>query len=306
MIQGSGEQNGRWNVVLLICRKWTLSHVTLRVLVVASETSDQRQARRDSSGAASHESYADVLRQLRPDIHVASVSCVERQDTPTVQDLRGFDGIFFAGSPIQMHRETAEAEEAVRFMTTVFEAGTPSFGSCAGLQIAVVAAGGKTGPRSPGMEAGFARNITKTDAGLSHPMLRGRLTVWSAPAMHSSVVKTVPPDATVLASNADTPVEAAEIRHRNGVFWGVQYHPELNLAEIGTALQRQVPDLIKEGLARDAAAVDAHAQVLHALHHDPDRRDLAWQLGLDRDVTDDAQRRLELENFLRMLEERRS
>ena len=30
----------------------------------------------------------------------------------------------------------------------------------------------------------------------------------------------------VLARNVDTPVEAAEIRHGNGVFWGVQYHPE--------------------------------------------------------------------------------
>ena len=279
--------------------------MTLRVLVVASETADQRQTRRESSGAASHESYADALRQMRPDLQVATVSCVEGEEPLTVQELRAFDGIFFAGSPIQMHQDTAEAEEAVRFMTSVFEAGTPAFGSCAGLQIAVAAAGGKTGPRGPHMEAGFARNITKTDAGLSHPMLRGRPAVWTAPAMHSSVVKTLPPDATVLASNADTPVEAAEIRHRNGTFWGVQYHPELTLAEIGTALQRQAPDLIEEGLAQNKAAIDDHAQKLQALHDDPDRRDLAWQLGLDSDVTQDAQRRLELENFLRMLEERR-
>ncbi|RJK99935.1 hypothetical protein D3P06_14120 [Paracoccus aestuarii] len=56
------------------------------------------------------------------------------------------------GSPIQMHRDGAEARAAARFMTRVFEAGVPAFGSCAELQIAAVAAGGRTGPRSPGAE----------------------------------------------------------------------------------------------------------------------------------------------------------
>ncbi|MDB6453755.1 type 1 glutamine amidotransferase [Falsirhodobacter sp. 20TX0035] len=280
--------------------------MTLRVLVVASETPDQQKTRRRSSGAASHESYADALRQMRPDLNITGVSCVEGGDPLTVRDLRGFDGIFFAGSPIQMHEESEETRQAARFMTSIFEAGTPSFGSCAGLQIAVAAAGGTTGLRSPGIEAGFARNITATEEGRSHPLLHGRGLVWTAPAMHSSVVKTLPPGTTILASNADTPVEAAEIRHGNGVFWGVQYHPELTLAEIGAALRRQGPDLIEEGLAESDAALDAHATRLQTLHDHPDRRDLAWQLGLNEDVTDAARRRLELENFLRRLEERRT
>lgn len=279
--------------------------VPSRVLVVSSETEDQCNARRRSSGAASHESYAETLRDLRPGLEIATVSCLSDGDGTTVQDLRGFDGIFFAGSPIQMHEDTDETRAAARFMGRVFDAGTPSFGSCAGLQIAVVAAGGATRPRPAGTEAALARNIAMTDAGRSHPMLRGRPPVWTAPAMHSSMVKTLPPGGTLLASNADTPVEAAEIRHGNGVFWGVQYHPELTLAEIAASLRRQSAELVREGLAASEAALEDHARRIEALHRDPGRRDLAWQLGLDEQVTDAARRRIELSNFLDAIAERR-
>lgn len=274
----------------------------LRVLVVASETAEQCEARREYAGAASHESYAETLRQLRPDLKIESVSCVDGAFAPSVEDLEAFDGIFFAGSPIQMHEDTLETRLAAAFMTRVFDSGTPSFGSCAGLQIAAVAAGGTTGSRSIGLEAAFARNITKTDEGRIHPLLYGRPLVWMAPAMHSSVVIHLPLGATVLARNPGTPVEAAEIRHGRGVFWGVQYHPELTLAEIASALRRQAEDLVKEGLALDQAGVEDHAGRLETLARDPNRSDLAWQLGLDQEVTEATSRLRELENFLHAIE----
>ncbi|QBX33943.1 type 1 glutamine amidotransferase [Paracoccus liaowanqingii] len=280
-----------------------LFNVPLRVLIVASETPSQRSTRRRSAGTSSDESYARTLRGLRDDLSVDSLSCVDGGDAE-LPDLSRYDGVFFAGSPIQMHEDTPETRAAARFMAGVFQAGVPSFGSCAGLQIAAVAAGGATGPRTSGTEAAFARNITMTDAGRTHPLLQGRPAVWSAPAMHSSVVTTLPPGAVLLARNADTPVEAVEIRHGAGLFWGVQYHPEITLAEIAASLRRQAQNLVDEGLARDSAAIEDHAARLEALNDDPHRRDLAWQLGLDAEVTDAARRTLELRNFLAMITER--
>lgn len=276
--------------------------VPLRVLVVASETAEQCEERREYAGAASHESYAGTLKALRPDMRVESVSCVDGSPSPSVEDLAGFDGIFFAGSPIQMHEDTPETRAATAFMRKVFASGTPSFGSCAGLQIAVVAAGGTAALRPTGIEAAFARNITKTDAGRVHPLLEGRPMVWIAPAMHSSAVATLPAGATILAQNPATSVQAAEIRHGKGVFWGVQYHPELTLAEIASALRRQSDALVQEGLARDEAGVDDHASRLETLAGDTNRTDLEWQLGLDREVTDPDRRMRELQNFLRAIE----
>ncbi len=274
----------------------------LRILVVASETKDQRAERRRYADTASHESYTIALKVLRDDLEIDSTSCVDGGAQMTLQDLRRFDGIVFAGSPIQMHHVSNETRKAADFMRLVFDAGTPSFGSCAGLQIAAVAAGGATGPRRPGIEAAFARNIITTDDGCNHPMLVGRPSVWTAPAMHSSVVTALPPTARVLARNADTPVEAAEIRHGNGTFWGVQYHPEISLAEVAASLRRQASDLVDEGLAASIKAVEDHADRLQTLSDDPARRDLAWQLGVDDEVTNTGNRMREIGNFLAALD----
>jgi GMP synthase (glutamine-hydrolysing) len=184
------------------------------------------------------------------------------------------------------------------FMRAVFVAGTPAFGSCAGLQVATVAAGGTVRPNQRGYEAGFARRITRTAAGQGHPLLAGRPEVYDAPAVHSDEVERLPDGAVALAGNRVTAVQAAEIRYGNGVFWGVQYHPELPLSDVAAALRRQSDELMKAGFARNEGEVEAYAARVEALHDYPKRRDAAWQLGLDAQVADPALRSIELRNFI--------
>ncbi|UEM03459.1 gamma-glutamyl-gamma-aminobutyrate hydrolase family protein [Skermanella rosea] len=276
----------------------------LHLLIVASETPDQAEARRKSVGAASHETYASTVRSLAEGASIDFASCVDGSRTPSIPELRRYDGIFFAGSPIQMHEDTGESRSAARFATDVFESGTPAFGSCAGLQIAAVAAGGTCKPRETTMEAGFARGITATEAGRDHPLLQGRPIVWDAPAMHFSVIDTMPEGGVVLASTKSTPIEAAEIRSQNGMFWGVQYHPELTIAEIAASLRRQADDLIAQDMARDRVAIEHYAALLDDLHDDAARRDIAWRIGIDDEITDEKKRTSELRSFLRLLERR--
>ena len=265
------------------------------IFVVCSETPDQRAERRSYAGQASHESYATALRRLRPGISLETMSCLEEGAAP---DPARHKGIIFAGSPIQMHKDSPETRAAARFMAHVFQTGVPSFGSCAGLQIAAVAAGGATGPRRPGAEVAFARDITCTDAGLRHPVLDGRPATWIAPAMHSSVVTRLPPGGTALAANPDTPIEAAEIHHGQGVFWGVQYHPELSLGEIAASTMHQADDIIDQGLARHQRDLRDMTARLRDLDASPTRSDLAWQLGLNAEIAAFERRTLEIANFL--------
>ncbi len=256
-----------------------------RILVIASETPQQQDTRREHTGQASHESYIDTLRQLDGSCVAESFCCVTGGGENEPRALDAFDGIIFAGSPIQMYESTPETRSAAAFMERVYQSGTPSFGSCAGLQIAAVAAGGAVKPRDNGMKAGFARRIVPTGPGRSHPMLRGRPATWDAPAMHATLVDRLPSGGTVLAKGEGTPVEAAEIRHGNGTFWGVQYHPEITLSETANALRRQAEALVGEGLVQNVTEAEDYARALDRLHAEPERVDLAWQLGLDRQTT---------------------
>lgn len=271
-------------------------------LIAESETEDEREARRASAGKSSGETYAATLEQMQPGGRITIVAPADDDARVlSVGELSDFDAVFLTGSPLHVYDDTPEVRRQLDFMRAVFASGTPSFGSCAGLQVAVAAAGGTVRKMPDRMEAGIARRIVATDAGRQHPLLAGRPSTWDAAAIHGDEVETLPPGAILLASNAVTQVQAAEIRYDCGVFWGVQYHPELALGEIAVALKRQADDLVEAGLAESPDDVKTRAGQLTALHRDPERRSLWWMLGIDAELADEARRRTEIRNFLNQL-----
>ncbi|WP_311274080.1 glutamine amidotransferase-related protein [Methylobacterium sp. WCS2018Hpa-22] len=119
--------------------------------------------------------------------------------------------------------------------------------------------------------------------------------------IHTDEVETLPGGATLLALNRSTVVQAAEIRHEGGTFWGVQYHPEIGLDEVTGALRRQADNLIESRLARSWREIEEKADLVEVLHREPGRRDLAWRLGLDDQVADEGNRQVEIANFIEAL-----
>lgn len=268
----------------------------LHFLVAESEPRSDREARRAAVGRSAGETYADLLRDLVPGATITRVEPLDRAGEPVAID--DHDAVFLTGSPLHLHHESDENRRLVDFMRGVFAAGVPAFGSCAGLQVATVAAGGRVRTMRERLEAGFARRITATAEGAGHPLLRERPTAFDAPSIHSDEVEALPDGAVLIASNAATRVQAAEIRHGAGVFWGTQYHPELTLGEIAAALRRQADDLIAAGLVEDEATLRAHADAIEALGRAPGTAALAWRLGLDEQVTRAASRTREVRNFI--------
>lgn len=268
-------------------------------LVAQSELPEQREARRKRAGKSAGETYAATLRQMRPGAQVSLISPADEDAVlPSRSELAALDAVFLTGSPMHVYNETPPVERQLAFMRAVFASGVPSFGSCAGLQVAVAAAGGRVRKMPERMEAGVARRISATEAGRAHPLLKGRPPSWDAAAVHGDEVEELPPGATLLASNGVTRVQAAEVRYDRGVFWGVQYHPELALAEVAIALRAQAADLVDAGLADDQDDVLSQADEIEALHRDPASRALRWRLGVDGEFADEDGRRREIANFL--------
>jgi GMP synthase-like glutamine amidotransferase len=273
----------------------------MHFLIAESETAEQRARRRADVNTSAGESLGETLRTLVDDLRITLVAPADADaELMSPDELARFDAVFVGGSPLHVYEDSPEARRQLAFMRQVFASGTPSFGSCAGLQLAVAAAGGVVGPMA-GKEAGLARRIARTADGQDHPLLAGRGVAWDAPAVHGDEVKALPEGAVCLATNAVTAIQAVELRSGAGTFWGVQYHPELSVGEIAAALRRQKADLVANGLALTEAAVEDQATLLDALHQRPDRLDLRWRLGVDDEVADRGKRTLELANFIRHL-----
>ena len=265
--------------------------MTLRFLVVEGNSAEGRAAYRIGLGRTAGESYAQTLQSLAPDAQCEILCAADAGASAAPGD---YDAVFITGSALNLYDGGPEISRQIDLARAVFRSGVPFFGSCWGLQVAAAAAGGEVFRNPRGREVGVARAIWLTEAGRVHPMLAGRAPAYEALCTHLDIV-TLPPGGVVLAANAMAPVQAAEIRHEGGVFWGVQYHPEYSFAEIAAICERRAAALAREGFAEDEAALRAYVRDLRGLDESPAA---AWRLGIGEGLLTREARALELANFI--------
>lgn len=212
--------------------------------------------------------------------------------------IADYDGIAWTGSSLTVYHDTDEVKSQIAFARAVFEAGVPSFGSCWAAQIAVVAAGGLCQAHPRGREMGIARKISLTNAGRGHPLYYGKKSVFDAFISHDDEITQLPPGAVVLASNDFTRVQAVAVTSGKGEFWSVQYHPEYDLHELARLCFCRKQKLTDKGFFRNLDEAQDFVDDLEALHAAPERKDLAWRLGIDEDVMDPVVRQAEVRNWI--------
>jgi GMP synthase (glutamine-hydrolysing) len=271
---------------------------TPRILVVDGNRAETRARQVAAGGQPSGEGYVAVLQALHPGLQCDIVRPADAPvSLPGGVGLADYDGVAVTGSALNIYDGGPHIERQIELARAVFEAGVPFFGSCWGLQLAVVAAGGHVRPNPRGREFGFGRRIALTAAGRAHPMYAGKPEVFEAVTVHRDDIAGLPAGAVELARN-EMGLQAAEIRHGRGVFWGVQYHPEYDYNEIAAVGLRYADTLVNEGLFRDRADLEAWAAELRALQRSPDEVRLLWRHGLGPAMRDPGIKLAEVGNWL--------
>ena len=270
-----------------------------RVLVVDGNRAATREAQVAAGGQPSGEGYAQVLARLAP-VHCDIVRPADGEVRfASDAGLDSYDGIAITGSALNVYDGGPHIERQISLARDVFAAGVPFFGSCWGLQVAVTAAGGRVRRNPLGREFGFGRRIELAPEGLTHPMFRGKPRVFEAITVHRDDIERLPDGAVPLASN-DMGLQALELRHDRGTFWGVQYHPEYGYAEIAATALRYGAVLIEEQLFAHQAELETFVAELRLLMKDPANRRLLWKHGLGPAMQDESQRLGELRNWLEL------
>ncbi|MBN2497176.1 MAG: type 1 glutamine amidotransferase [Deltaproteobacteria bacterium] len=213
-----------------------------------------------------------------------------------------FHGIIWTGCNLTIyHLHEERVSRQIDYAREAYRAGTPQTGSCWGVQMAAVAAGGQVEANPRGREMGLARKIHLTPAGRGHPYTTGKPPVYNAFISHVDQVTRLPEGAALLASNDFTHVQAIAVRCGRGSFWATQYHPEYDLEAVARLIVAREPRLLREGFFEDSAALAGHVQKLEALAANPGRKDLRWQLDIDDDVLDADIREHEFASWIREL-----
>jgi GMP synthase (glutamine-hydrolysing) len=268
----------------------------LRILIVDGNTRDTNARHIACGGMATGEFYAQVLRRLCREVATEIVHPADHARTPH-KAIADFDGLVWTGSALNAYWPTPEVRSHIELARKAIQTSTPMFGSCWGLQITAIAAGGAVAPARNGREIGIARDIELTEAGMAHAMFSGKPARFDAIAVHRDEVVTRPAAMSVLAANAHSPVQAAEIAVGGG-FWGTQYHPEYDLCEIAIVIRRYGDRLLQDGTFPSAAERDQTVNELSELGRDPGRSDLAAKYRVGPSVLDSGIHRREILNWL--------
>ena len=270
-----------------------------RLLVIEGNSPQTMAEHLAAGGVPASKGYSDLLREVLPGAMVDI--CYPGDPTALLPEgaaLEGYDGIAITGSSLHIYHGGAEVMRQVELVRAALTTGTPLFGSCWGLQVITVAAGGGVRKNPKGREIGFGRGIRLTEAGRKHPMYVGKLDVFNAPTVHLDEVETMAPGTTVLATNAVSEVQSVEIRTNGSVAWAVQYHPEYPLREIAAIARRIGTRLIEEGFFADEADIKTFSDDLETLDRDPACKRLAWRHGISKNILDKKLRVSEVANWV--------
>ena len=266
-----------------------------RLLLMEGNTASRR-AKGEAVGLPSSSAvYAQAINAHYPRIEIDVINAADPDASiPHARGFADYNGLVITGSSLHAYRDEFPVTNQIAILKAAAETGIPMLGSCWGLQIAVVAAGGKVGLSPKGREVGFARKIQPTAAGAGHVFLQDKGAVFDAPCIHYDEVTQLPHGAILLASNAHSAVQAAIIPLGKSEVWAVQYHPEFGLAQLARLYTLYADDMLVQGFFKTHAELNDYTAKLTALAQNPHDAALAWQIGIDQDITDDQRRNAEI------------
>jgi GMP synthase (glutamine-hydrolysing) len=275
----------------------------MHFLIIDGYPEKSRDKFREVGSKLAWEYYADMLLAQMPD---ATYDVIFPSDPgsqlPEGAGLESYQGVMWTGCNLTIfHHDDERVVRMIELGKKIYEVGVPSFGTCWGIQMAAVAAGGEVKVNPKGREMGIARKIYLTAEGRDHPFYTGKPPVFDGFISHYDEVTGLPPNSTLLASNDFTHVQALVVTHKQGTFWAIQYHPEYDLYAMARLIVAREARLIREGFFKDRDDMLQHVERLEALHKEPDRKDLRWQLAVDDDIIDQGIRQCEVKNWIERL-----
>lgn len=264
------------------------------------------------------ETFVDMLLTLSPAKYSCSVTviepCSDGFSMPTVDTIGQYDGVVWTGSSLTIHDDAPDVKRQIELARLCFAAAVPQYGSCWGLQLSAAAAGLPCEENPKGREHGIGRDITLTSEGLVHPMFDGTQRTFDGLVAHTDQVASswaladpprCPPgvSACVLARNEWSPVQALSVRMGGGVFWAVQYHPELEVRDVARLMLTPATRkrLVDQGSFASDEELVRYSKDLEQAQLDPNDTELRRRLRLDDDILDPARRSRELANWLQHL-----
>jgi GMP synthase (glutamine-hydrolysing) len=136
------------------------------------------------------------------------------------------------------------------------------FGACWGLQVTVMAAGGKCRVSSNGPHIGIAHDIELTEEGKKHRIYFNKPEKFTTPAFNYDEVETPPKDSILLASDKINKFQSLLFFVGKSEIWGLQYHPEIPYDYMINLIKHRSKGMLEKKVFKNQDEITQHVNII--------------------------------------------
>ena len=235
----------------------------LNLLIVEGNTKKENLNFKEAGCIPQSKNFEEQIKSLAPD---CEIDIVEPGDESGIHKVIGklnkYDGVVFTGSTLRINEKSEEVKKHIEFAKKCFEKEKKIFAACWGLQVTVIAAGGKciTAPKGP--HIGIAQNIEINESGKKNKLYASKPAKFTTPAFNYDEVVIPPKNSILLASDPINKYQALYFKVGKSEIWGLQYHPEIPYDYMVKLIKHRSKDLIKKKVFKDSGEVSKHIKLI--------------------------------------------
>jgi len=200
----------------------------LKLLIVEGNTKEENINFNDAGCVPQSENFKKHIEKIKPNCEIDIVEPIDDNSiSKIISSLKKYNGVVLTGSTLRLNENIKEVKKHIEFAKICFNHEKKIFGACWGLQVTVMAAGGKCRVSPNGPHIGIAHDIELTEEGKKHKIYSSKPGKFTAPAFNYDEVEIPPKDSILLASDKINKFQSLYFLVGKSEIWGLQYHPEI-------------------------------------------------------------------------------
>jgi len=258
----------------------------LKLLIVEGNTKEENINFGNAGCVPQSQNFKKHLQKIEPNSEIDIVEPIDDNSiSKIISSLKKYHGVVLTGSTLRLNEDIKDTFKHIEFAKTCFEYEKKIFGACWGLQVTVMAAGGKCRVAPKGPHIGIAHDIELTEEGKKHKIYLNKPKKFTTPAFNYDEVEIPPKNSILLASDRINKFQGLHFQVGKSEIWGLQYHPEIPYDYMIKLIKQRSKGMIEKKVFKNQDEINEHVNTIE---------------NAKLNLSDDA-RTVELKNWLNYL-----
>ena len=231
----------------------------LKLLIVEGNTKKENVNFNVAGCVPQSQNFKIHIKKIKPNIEIDIVEPLNDYSiSKIISSFKKYDGVVLTGSTLRLSKDTQEVKKHIEFAKVCFKHGKKIFGACWGLQVTVMAAGGKCRVSPKGPHVGIAYDIELNNEGKKHRLFSGKSQKFTTPAFNYDEVEIPPKNSILLASDKINKFQALNFNVGKSEVWGLQYHPEISYDYMIKLIKHRSKEILKKKVFKNQKEINKH------------------------------------------------